>query len=100
MNRQSFNRLPKIVQKVILGKTRSASWEMTQIEVESDFKTEQMLVNKGNTVIHLTPDEMELWRVASEPIHKQWVKEMEDKGLPGQKVLDTTKRLIKEYSRK
>jgi hypothetical protein len=48
--------------------------------------------------ISLDPGEIEKWKkIAGEPIWNEWVEEMNKKGLPGQKVLDTTKRLLKKY---
>ena len=48
--------------------------------------------------VSLDPGETEKWRkIAGEPIWNEWVDEMNKKGLRGQKVLDTTKRLLKKY---
>jgi hypothetical protein len=38
-----------------------------------------------------------LWQEAAKPTHENWIKKMESKGLPGQKVYDETKRLQQKY---
>jgi hypothetical protein len=43
------------------------------------------------------PEELKRWVEASKPIWKEWVKRMEEKGLPvAQKILDSALEMIKE----
>ena len=43
-------------------------------------------------------EELEKWKkIIGKPIWKEWVKEMEKKGLPGQKVLDKALQLVEKY---
>ena len=97
MSRRTFEGLPKEVQKVIKDNVVWATTEITKTDDEMRVRSEEKFKNEGNTVINLTPDEVKLWRDAALPVHTAWVKEMEGKGLPGQKVYDTTKQLIQKY---
>lgn len=50
-------------------------------------------------IINLSSDEVDVFRkTAAEPVQKQWVKSLEKKGLPAQKVLDDFKKLVKKYN--
>ena len=56
---------------------------------KSGYKWEKVELDKG---------EIEKWReIAGKPIWTAWVKEMESKGLPGQKVLDQAVRIADKY---
>jgi TRAP-type C4-dicarboxylate transport system substrate-binding protein len=99
MNRKKFEQFPQEVQKVIKDNVRWASTEMTEMDEKNRVRSEKMFEEIGNQVIRLTPEEMKLWHDAAQPTHDNWIKEMESKGLPGKKVYDETKRLIKKYSK-
>ena len=43
---------------------------------------------------------MKPWYAAIDPIREAWIKKMEDKGLPGRKVVEEAKRLAKEFASK
>ena len=97
MSKKRYDRMPKVVRDVIDKHVHPSSMELTDIEIGNTQKAEALVKEVGNTVEYLTPEEMELWHAAALTVHQKWIKEMEDKGLPGQKVYDTAKRMIKEY---
>ena len=97
MNRRAFSRLPKEVQKVITDNVEWATVAVTKTDDEFRVRSEEKFKGEGNTVIYLTPDEIQQWKDAAIPTHQAWIKEMEAKGLPGQKVYDEAKRLIAKY---
>ena len=97
MNREEFDKLPAVVQKAIDDNVHWASMAMTDIDEGNRANSEKQVEAAGNTVVRLTQEEMDLWRAAAIPVHKQWIKEMEDRNLPGQKVYDTARLMIKEY---
>jgi TRAP-type C4-dicarboxylate transport system substrate-binding protein len=98
MNKNTWNKLPKDVQKVvdelsgehlsadIHGKAADKAWMGVQKKMES----------MGHTVYRLSPQELEGWKKASQPAYDEWLKAMDKKGLPGKKVLDEALRLRKE----
>lgn len=97
MNRRFFSRLPKEVQQVIKDNVTWATQELTRGDDHMDAVSKKKFEDEGNTVIYLTPDEVEQWRQAAIPVQKKWIENMEARGLPGQKVYDETVRLLKNY---
>jgi TRAP-type C4-dicarboxylate transport system substrate-binding protein len=97
MSRKGFDRLPKEVQKVIKDNLEWATVTVTKGDDEFRIQSEEKFKKEGNTVIYLTSDEIKQWQDAAIPTHMAWIKEMEAKGLPGQKVYDEAKRLIAKY---
>ena len=98
MNRKKYESLPPVVQKVIDDNVKPSSTEMTEIDEGNRIKSEEGVKKMGHTLIYLTPEEMDLWRTAAQPIHEKWIAEMEAKGLPGRKVYNEAKRLAKKYA--
>jgi TRAP-type C4-dicarboxylate transport system substrate-binding protein len=99
MNRKKFEQFPSEVQKVIKDNVRWASTEITEIDEGNRIRSEKMFEEIGNKVIRLNPEEIKLWRTAAMPAHEKWIKEITDKGLPGRKVYEETKQLIRKYSK-
>jgi TRAP-type C4-dicarboxylate transport system substrate-binding protein len=97
-NRKKFESLPAGVQQVILDNIAWASEIITLDERRVNLpKYQTGAREKGNTFYELTPEETEKWRAAFEPIHQAWIEKMEKKGLPGRKVYNEARRLVKEY---
>lgn len=103
MNRDKWNSLPQDVQKAItsISGMNAARWGSNagwgpgpKDEVIAKVKKAGRKLEK----ISLDPGELEKWKkIAGEPVWDEWVKEMNKKGLPGQKVLDAAQRLMKKY---
>jgi TRAP-type C4-dicarboxylate transport system substrate-binding protein len=97
MNRKKFESFPPEVQKIIDDQVLWASNRMAEIEVKNIPESMNICREAGNTFINLTSEEMEEWYDVVEPIHKRWVRKMEAKGLPGEKVYNEAKRLADKY---
>jgi TRAP-type transport system periplasmic protein len=100
MSRKRFNSFPQEVQKIINDNVMWASMRMTEIEVKNIPKNEQLCRKLGNKFVTLTPEEMNAWYDVIRPLHKQWIKKMNDMGLPGEKVYNEAKRLAEKYRNK
>jgi TRAP-type C4-dicarboxylate transport system substrate-binding protein len=105
MNESKFNSLPQDIQKAIMsvGGKWGAEYAGTNA-YGFDLQEEVMATMKKNNYsmekITLAPSEVERWKkVAGQPLWDSWVKEMTAKGLPAQKVLDETLKLVKKYSK-
>ena len=70
---------------------------MTKIEANNAPIQAEICRKAGNTFINLTSKEMAQWRNVFKPLHENWIKEMEGRGLPGEKVYNEAKRLAKKY---
>lgn len=44
-------------------------------------------VAKGNTIVRLSPEELERWKGLTSSLYDEWVKEMNGKGYPGDKMM-------------
>jgi hypothetical protein len=58
------------------------------------------LAAKGVFPYHMTPDETKRWREVLAPLAKDWINEIEGKGLPGQKMYEDYTRLVNQYAPK
>ena len=103
MNKDKWNSLPKDVQDAIesISGMKAARWAGNAgfgPDVMGDVLAKAKKQGKKLEKISLDPGEIEKWnKIAGEPVWDNWVKEMNKKGLPGQKVLDTTMRLLKKH---
>lgn len=97
ITRQKYNSFPLEVRKVIDDNVLWASNKLVEISASKIPEYTEICRKAGNTFIRLTPEEMKEWYDAVKPIHKEWIKKMEAKGLPGRKVYDEAKRLAQKY---
>ena len=97
MSRKKFESFPPEVQKILDDQVLWASDRMTDIEVKNIPANMDICRKEGNQFINLTPEEMKEWYDVVEPIHKNWVRKMEARGLPGKQVYNEAKRLAEEY---
>lgn len=95
-SRRKFVKLPPEVQKVFKDNFQWASETITEVEKGNLEGYTKGAKAKGNNFVELTPEQTAEWRNAAEVVHQHWVQEMEEKGLPGQKVYDNAKRIIKD----
>ena len=97
MNRQRYESFPPEVRKIIDDNVLWASNQMIQMEMKNIPVQEEVCRKLGNTFLKLTPKEMKKWYDVINPLHTEWIKQMEAMGLPGQKVYDEAKRLAEKY---
>jgi len=103
MNKDKWNSLPPDIQQEIesISGMKAAEWAGNAgfgPDVQNDVETRAKKEGQKYEKVSLAPGELEKWKkIAGEPIWDEWVKEMNKKGLPGQKVLDTTMRLLKKH---
>jgi TRAP-type C4-dicarboxylate transport system substrate-binding protein len=103
MNEKKWHSLPPDIQKVITGVSSVYGAQFGGREAFGfDVKKETLarIKKEGKTFekVSMDPGEYEKWvELGGKPIWKMWVKDMEAKGLPGQKVLDEALRLIQKY---
>jgi len=104
MNWDSWNSLPPEVQQVFeetsgafMSKLAGENFDKADIELRQavmDLDKEAGLPEWYN----VPEDEFERWKEAINPVFDKWLKRMNDKGLPGEKVLEETRRLAEKYS--
>ncbi|OGP65744.1 MAG: hypothetical protein A2169_10840 [Deltaproteobacteria bacterium RBG_13_47_9] len=102
MNKQKWESLPKDVQAAITsvsGLEAAKFWGRNFFDTAEEGVDEQ-IKKGGYEMIKYTvpPDELARWtKVAGEPLWKEWVKKMEDKGRPeAQQVLNAALELLRK----
>jgi TRAP-type C4-dicarboxylate transport system substrate-binding protein len=96
-NQKSWEKIPPDVQDMI---SSTYDWytdgvlEMDQGEIARPINTGKEM---GQKFIELTPEEYEQWRVLAEPVHEEWLSDMDAKGKPARAIYEEAKRLVAEY---
>ena len=97
MNKDRYESLPDDLKAVIdsnSGEDFSAFAGMTQAAY--DAPSRELAVEAGNEIIELTPDQVQVWRDASQATIDEWVKETDDAGLDGTGLLQEARSLIEK----
>jgi len=100
MNKNKWNSLPKQDQDIITRITEEMMPDKLCGAVTGEMN-EGIKISKerGHEIIDLSPEEFAKWRATGKPVWDKWAKQMEAKGLPGQKILDETIKLVDKYSK-
>ncbi|MFH1489561.1 MAG: TRAP transporter substrate-binding protein [Pseudomonadota bacterium] len=100
MNKNTWNRLPKDLQRVLAEVTAEMFPDALTRAVSDEMDEAIEIIKKlGHETIDLPSGELAKWKATGKPAWGKWVKDMEAKGLPGQKVLDEALRLVEKYSK-
>jgi TRAP-type C4-dicarboxylate transport system substrate-binding protein len=87
MNKDKWNALPPDIQKII--EKINGEWIEKQGKTwdEIDKEGRDFTLKSGNKIIPLSKEENEKWIKAVRPLLDDYVKNMKDKGLPGEEAL-------------
>jgi len=87
MNKDKWNALSPEIQKII--EKINGEWIEKQGKTwdEIDKEGRDYTIGRGNKITSLSQDENYKWTMAVKPILDEYVKNMKDKGLPGQDAL-------------
>ncbi|MDF1715216.1 MAG: TRAP transporter substrate-binding protein [Antarcticimicrobium sp.] len=99
MNKEKYDSLPDDLKKVVddnSGMEFSVFAGGTQ--ADSDGPAREIALDLGNNIITLDEAQTAVWRDASQPIYDAWLKDMSDKGIDGQALLDQAQALIAKYT--
>ncbi len=87
MNKKKWDSLPKEVQDTIEKINEEWIEKTANVWVEIDKEGEEFAVAKGHKVIELSKEEDERWAKQVRPILDDYVKQMKEKGMPGEEAL-------------
>lgn len=92
MNKKKYEALPSDIKKVLDEKSGEVMsvWAGRSYDQEN-IPGRQLVEKKGGKIFQLPFGEKERWRKAVLPLRDEWVKDMEEKGLPGEEVLKYAK---------
>jgi TRAP-type transport system periplasmic protein len=99
MNRNTYNRLPDDLKKVIdnnsgmnLAKEMGKAWD------DAEAEGFELARQRGNQFYKLPPEEVKRWQQATRPVIDGWLDTMKKAGHNGQEMLETAEKLINKYS--
>lgn len=98
MNKNSFNKLPEEVQKVI--DEVSNEWIEVHGRVWDDADEEGLsyTLEKENQVLELSEEQSALWKEAIEPVINEYAVTAEENGFNGEKFVELIGLLLEKYS--
>ena len=98
INGDSWSKLPPEAQKAMID----VQPEIEKLSLDTSLKLQSIGQEKareaGHEIIELTPEEVQQWIKASEPVREKWIADMEAKGKPGRAVYEEAKRLIAQFN--
>ena len=87
MNKDKWNALPPDIQKIIEKVNEEWAEKQGKAWDEIDKAGKDFTLKLGNKIITVSVDENRKWERALKPLYDEYVKNMKDKGLPGDEVL-------------
>ncbi len=87
MNKEKWNALPPDIQKIIEKINEEWIEKTGKVWDDVDKAGKEFTLKLGNQIISLSKEENEKWAKAVRPLLDEYVKNMKDKGLPGEAAL-------------
>ncbi len=98
INNKSWERIPASDQKIIMDLSGLRLAKIIGIKFDSEGQVGYNdAKSAGVEIVEMPPAEMAKWKEAVGGIHQKWIADMNAKGLPGQKIYNKTKELLKKY---
>jgi TRAP-type C4-dicarboxylate transport system substrate-binding protein len=99
MNMETWNNLPPDIQAIFTDPSTIEFYEEVQYKygMASTETALEKCKEAGVVFTYPTPEEAKLWDEALKPVHEAWIKDKEDRGLPGREILEEAKSLIQQY---
>jgi TRAP-type C4-dicarboxylate transport system substrate-binding protein len=98
VNLNSWNSLPANVQETITGLNDWAREEMIKGWDRVDQEGREYAEAAGHEFIEFTPEQRAEIYETLKPVHAGWAANLEEKGMPGNEILQELYRLVAEYS--
>ncbi|HJX03536.1 MAG TPA: TRAP transporter substrate-binding protein DctP [Dehalococcoidia bacterium] len=97
MNPKIYNSLPADVQKIVQEESDAYAAATIKLDIGEIQRAVGEAQKANQKILNLTtPQEIAPWEALAKPIWENWAKRMEDKGKPGNAVLEATKKLVAE----
>jgi len=87
MNKDKWNALAPDIQQIIEKINEEYAEKQGKLWDEIDKAGKDFTIGRGNKIVSLSQDENWKWTMAVKPILDEYVKNMKEKGLPGQEAL-------------
>jgi len=100
MNMDSWNKLPKDVQKIMDDlKVEQSEWTGEYMDNHVDEAMQWAVKTEGVEVIKLSPAERAKWDAKLQPLTDAWINDAKSKGFPAEAIVGDIKALIQKYSK-
>jgi len=99
MNKAKYDSLPDDLRAVIdanSGQDVSALFGKTQESYDAPGR--ELAVGRSNNIVTLTPEQVDEWKAAAQPVIDNWVADLDGKGLDGSGLLEEARALIEKYT--
>lgn len=101
MNKAKYDSLPPDLKKVIDANSglQTSAW-LGKVQQDNDVKGRKATTDIASSIIFtLSPEAAQPFKKAAGQIDEEWIKEMDGKGLEGQKLYDAARALIDKHSK-
>jgi TRAP-type C4-dicarboxylate transport system substrate-binding protein len=100
MNKARYEGMPEDLRRVIDANSGAVAARMAgQVWDEQAEVVSAMVKKRGNTLITITEDEKERWRKATQPVIDTWVRTSKDRGLDGEKLLESARAALAKHEK-
>lgn len=95
MNKAKYESLPDDLKAVIdQNSGQNFSQFAGKTQAGADGPSRQLAVDAGNNIITLSPEEVEEWKAAAEPVIAEWVESVKGKGVDGEALIAEARETI------
>jgi len=99
INLDTWNSLPAEYQQIIMEEAAKVPARQDKVQWElNNYYLDKAINEMGMEYVELPEEDLHKITEAMYPVREAWLAEMEEKGLPGQKLMDDMLRLEKKYS--
>jgi TRAP-type C4-dicarboxylate transport system substrate-binding protein len=92
-----LSKLPPDLKKVVYGAFRESGFSASYSYLKNEKKAMDEWRKYGLEITRLDDKEVSRWKEALKPIEDEWVKEMEEKGLPATELVKEMRALNQKY---
>ncbi len=100
MNKDTYDSMSDELKAVIDANSGAdmSAWA-GKIMQEADAPARKIAVDRGNTIINLTPEQVAEWKTVAASVEKDWVEEVSTDDFDGKALLEEAKALIAKHSK-
>ncbi len=96
MNKDKWNSLPKDLKEAFEAVADAAVKKASTIWQKRDDETIELAKARGHKFIYLTENEYKNWEEIIRNLKDEYVKELNARGLPGERIVQTANNLAKK----
>jgi len=101
MNKKKWESLSPEDQKLLESLTGEVIYKKaTQLYADAYDEGLKLAKDSKIEINEITPEQREVWKEKTKDIVKEWLDKVNQKGIPGQQILDLVEKLKKEYNEK